>query len=208
MSSPKERSEARRKALLSRRNDRLKKLTNSARGEDAPQFAHDDPPLVVPLKSFIGESTPERSQSPSLSLSDNWSPQQLQRAAESLRAAAAAADSPQPLIPSTEHLSKDFADFPWPSPNAPGLETRTSSSPALAYSQRLSAVLALLPPIVMLGYFVIFYEPAVYNSYAHIGAGGWSTRWSYLGIRDTHRVVRSEGVHPVVSVCSSLSFSI
>ena len=45
MSSPAaKRAEARRKALLARGSDRLSKLTTSARGEDAPQFAHDGAP--------------------------------------------------------------------------------------------------------------------------------------------------------------------
>ncbi|KAI0271732.1 hypothetical protein BC834DRAFT_967165 [Gloeopeniophorella convolvens] len=56
------RAEARRKAILSRGSDRLSKLTTSARGDDAPQFVHDDPPVPpLPsaprgdLASFIGE---------------------------------------------------------------------------------------------------------------------------------------------------------
>src|ERR1700754_2702228 len=76
MSSPKERAEARRKALLSRGGDRLKKLTTSARGEDAPQLVHDDPPLVVPpLNSFIGKSPPDDMQMPT----GEWSSEELQR---------------------------------------------------------------------------------------------------------------------------------
>jgi hypothetical protein len=34
-------AEARRKAILARGNDRLAKLTTSARGEDHPVYAHD-----------------------------------------------------------------------------------------------------------------------------------------------------------------------
>ncbi|KAI0683330.1 hypothetical protein BC835DRAFT_1296299 [Cytidiella melzeri] len=60
MATATERAEARRKAILSRRGDRLAKLTSSARGEDAPAYMHDDPPLA-PLPrankfaQFVGE---------------------------------------------------------------------------------------------------------------------------------------------------------
>lgn len=54
------RAEARRKAILSRGSDRLAKLTTSARGENAPAYMHDDPPLPnlsTDLKAFVGEET-------------------------------------------------------------------------------------------------------------------------------------------------------
>ncbi|KIY52937.1 hypothetical protein FISHEDRAFT_34225 [Fistulina hepatica ATCC 64428] len=54
------RAEARRKAILSRGTDRLAKLTTSARGEDAPAYVHDDPPLPnlsTGLRSFVGEES-------------------------------------------------------------------------------------------------------------------------------------------------------
>ncbi|KAF9554780.1 hypothetical protein CPC08DRAFT_712650 [Agrocybe pediades] len=72
------RAEARRKAILSRGTDRLAKLTTSARGEDAPAYLHDDPPLAsLPTSnktsSFLGEESsnmptpagPSQSPSPS-----------------------------------------------------------------------------------------------------------------------------------------------
>ncbi|TFY70148.1 hypothetical protein EVG20_g2857 [Dentipellis fragilis] len=65
MSSAAARAEARRKAILNRGTDRLAKLTTSARGEDAPAFVHDDPPLpsLPPvskrgLENFLGEDSP------------------------------------------------------------------------------------------------------------------------------------------------------
>ncbi|KAF9007933.1 hypothetical protein BDQ17DRAFT_179026 [Cyathus striatus] len=65
------RAEARRKAILARGNDRLAKLTISARGED-PAYVHDDPPLpgVSSSRNFLGEQstdmpTPNRRPSPS-----------------------------------------------------------------------------------------------------------------------------------------------
>ncbi|THH30390.1 hypothetical protein EUX98_g3793 [Antrodiella citrinella] len=62
MSTAAARAEARRKAILARGTDRLAKLTTSARGEDAPAYLHDDPPLApLPnkpdLKEFVGEQS-------------------------------------------------------------------------------------------------------------------------------------------------------
>ncbi|EJD04501.1 uncharacterized protein FOMMEDRAFT_155641 [Fomitiporia mediterranea MF3/22] len=59
MSSAAARAEARRKAILSRGNDRLNRLTNSARGEDNPVYAHVDvPPRKAPTtETFVGEET-------------------------------------------------------------------------------------------------------------------------------------------------------
>jgi len=52
-------AEARRKAILSRGTDRLSKLATTARGDDAPQFVHADPPTPPPpqgnLSNFLGE---------------------------------------------------------------------------------------------------------------------------------------------------------
>jgi len=45
------RAEARRKAILSRGTDRLSRLTTSARGDDAPQFAQAEPPTPPPLSA-------------------------------------------------------------------------------------------------------------------------------------------------------------
>ncbi|KAL0950502.1 hypothetical protein HGRIS_007311 [Hohenbuehelia grisea] len=53
------RAEARRKAILSRGNDRLAKLTSSARGDDAPNI-YPNPPLPnisQNMRNFVGEDT-------------------------------------------------------------------------------------------------------------------------------------------------------
>lgn len=42
------RAEARRKAILARGNDRLAKLTTSARGEDSPVYNHEGNQVVHP----------------------------------------------------------------------------------------------------------------------------------------------------------------
>ncbi|KIM81713.1 hypothetical protein PILCRDRAFT_821063 [Piloderma croceum F 1598] len=66
------RAEARRKAILARGNDRLAKLTTSARGEDHPVYAHQDPPVptitkdtLAPPRPSSSSSSRSRSQTPS-----------------------------------------------------------------------------------------------------------------------------------------------
>lgn len=174
MSSAKERSEARRKALLNRGNDRLRKLTSSARGEDAPQFAHDDPPLTVPLKSFIGESTPEHNQSQV----PIWSPDDLRRAMGSLGTTAA------PF--SLQQLPDNTSSAPVP------------TAPSSSYFKFSLLSTLLLPTIVFL-YFSMLHESGIYKTYyEHVEMGHWSERWSRLGIRNSGPPTRIEGVRAVV----------
>ncbi|KAK1222443.1 hypothetical protein PQX77_014712 [Marasmius sp. AFHP31] len=56
-----EKAAARRKAILSRGNDRLAKLTTSARGEDAPAYRRDESPPVAShssnVRNFVGEES-------------------------------------------------------------------------------------------------------------------------------------------------------
>jgi len=61
MSTAQARAEARRKAILSRGSDRLSKLTNSARGEDATYINTESPatPKPVTANTFVGEDPPE-----------------------------------------------------------------------------------------------------------------------------------------------------
>ncbi|KAF8168444.1 hypothetical protein B0H34DRAFT_761211 [Crassisporium funariophilum] len=78
------RAEARRKAILSRGTDRLAKLTTSARGEDAPAYLHDDPPLPSlsnNAKVFLGEDMSNMSTPARLTPSPTPSPQPKRRAA-------------------------------------------------------------------------------------------------------------------------------
>ncbi|PPQ98967.1 hypothetical protein CVT24_003463 [Panaeolus cyanescens] len=70
------RAEARKKAILSRGNDRLAKLTTSARGEEAP-YLHDDPPLVSMSKAsrnFLGEESADMPTPQRVSVSPSPSP--------------------------------------------------------------------------------------------------------------------------------------
>lgn len=76
MTTAAERAEARRKAILAKRGDRLAKLTTSARGDDATTYLQDDPPSFS--KSFLGEDAvldtltpPRHSTSPSPSSTPN-----------------------------------------------------------------------------------------------------------------------------------------
>ncbi|KAL0576881.1 hypothetical protein V5O48_005088 [Marasmius crinis-equi] len=85
-----EKAAARRKAILSRGNDRLAKLTTSARGEDAPAYLrHESPPVPSHssnVRNFVGEETimptpparasPGPSSSPSSHNQDHSSPSQ------------------------------------------------------------------------------------------------------------------------------------
>ncbi|KZT35453.1 hypothetical protein SISSUDRAFT_1008775, partial [Sistotremastrum suecicum HHB10207 ss-3] len=96
--SAKDRAEARKKALLSRGGDRLKKLTSSARGEDAPQFSHDDDPPLPSLRAFVGEETPVPTPplssnrtptgfdaAPGAAMGNAWSPEQQAQAEQMMR---------------------------------------------------------------------------------------------------------------------------
>jgi len=61
MSTAQARAEARRKAILSRGTDRLSKLTNTARGEDATYLSTESPATskTVTANTFVGEDPPE-----------------------------------------------------------------------------------------------------------------------------------------------------
>ncbi|PFH48214.1 hypothetical protein AMATHDRAFT_150439 [Amanita thiersii Skay4041] len=59
MSTPAERAEARRKAILGRKSDRLAKLTTTARGEDATYLTDDSQASHnAGLRNFVGEDSP------------------------------------------------------------------------------------------------------------------------------------------------------
>ncbi|KAI0317912.1 hypothetical protein OF83DRAFT_1057774 [Amylostereum chailletii] len=119
MSSATARAEARRKAILSRGSDRLSRLTSSARGDDAPAFAADDPPIPplptgprTNLENFIGEESslptpPSRQTRPTSNFNSSpfdmlgrdggtppdpsvWSPEQQQQFIRALMGGAAA----------------------------------------------------------------------------------------------------------------------
>jgi len=169
----------------------LKKLTSSARGEDAPQFAHDDPPLTVPLKSFIGESTPVR---PDVSDVD-WNPDEFRRAMETLGAASSSSTAPFSIPPLENGANTNM--YPQAS-----LATAIHPSPTVAAvrsnnRKRVVSLLSLGSPVLLLFYFIAFYEPSLYNSYTHIGDDHWTLRWSHLGVRGGNSAARTEGVHAV-----------
>lgn len=200
MSSPRERSEARRKALLSRGGDRLKKLTSSARGEDAPQFSHDDPPLAVPsipLRSFLGESTPDSAPTPPTA--HDWSPEQLKRAMDAIAAPS--------NIPSPESDTQSPALEP-----PPLFKTLTGTRPIVCRARserwaRSSSLVTLLTPLIATFYFVVFHEPSIYQSYAPIGDDHWAARWSQLGVRGTNRVLNGVQAVPLFSTLLSFQFA-
>ncbi|TCD60795.1 hypothetical protein EIP91_009508 [Steccherinum ochraceum] len=141
MSSATARAEARRKAILSRGADRLSKLTTSARGEDAPAYLHDDPPLApLPnrpnLEEFVGEEshlptppirsrtasdshTPFRSAGLGATQPDPsvWSEEQQQQLLSALMGGAAGGPSlfpGQPQLPSSGPSGGSSTDGPAP----------------------------------------------------------------------------------------------
>ncbi|KAF9482389.1 hypothetical protein BDN70DRAFT_991181 [Pholiota conissans] len=104
------RAEARRKAILSRGGDRLAKLTTSARGEDAPAYLHDDPPVPnlpsTSTSNFLGE---ESSDMPSL----------RSRSSHHSSPSPGTSPSPQPARTTGTNLPRDANVFDGLAANAP-----------------------------------------------------------------------------------------
>ncbi|KAI0344198.1 hypothetical protein BDW22DRAFT_1406601 [Trametopsis cervina] len=230
MATATERAEARRKAILARRGDRLAKLTSSARGEDAPAYMHDDPPLApLPrtnnLERFVGEEsslpTPHGARTASPSPFANfgmpatgadpsiWSEEQQSRLLNALMAGAAqsqtrsAAQTPLPPaldgggapLPEGDPLAALMAmmgpqgeNGDVPNPFGQGMMPQNLFGPPPPAAPAERTLLQKLMPIVhliagwtLLAYFVIWKEPAAYNSKPHLtNDGGWR-RWAELG---------------------------
>ncbi len=102
MSSASARAQARRQAILSRGSDRLAKLTTSGRGEDAPAYMHDDPPVpkLSSLSNFTGEETPPSRADPTPPFAPDpsvWSEQQQQQLMQALMGQLPAGTEPPPM---------------------------------------------------------------------------------------------------------------
>ncbi|KAF9042123.1 hypothetical protein BJ165DRAFT_1349161 [Panaeolus papilionaceus] len=96
------RAEARRKAILSRGNDRLAKLTTSARGDEA-SFLHDDPPLPSMSKAsrnFLGEDSSDMPTPQRVSVSPSPSPGPTAAAGSASTSTAASPHGANPPDPS------------------------------------------------------------------------------------------------------------
>jgi hypothetical protein len=198
--STKERAEARRNALLARGGDRLKKLTSTARGEDAPQFAHDgryeqkypngrfplfaDPPLPS-LKAFVGGVSPlsapylTRTTTSPMFLE---TPMPSHPVGESFTSASTSVDVSTPHLPSRNPLGT----------------IHTVEIPQPSIPQRMIPLIHVISTILLLGYFIFVYEPLLYGSYEHIGTGGLTSRWSRLAVNKASKLLYTDGVNTVV----------
>ncbi|CCM06486.1 uncharacterized protein FIBRA_08755 [Fibroporia radiculosa] len=208
------RAEARRKAILSRGGDRLAKLTSSARGEDAPAYMHDDPPLApLPdrptLETFVGEQTifptpppfsrtsprPPRSQ-PANTGNGMQQPLPPQEQFRQLQEALASGGpfpsmSPSendPLAALMSTMSQPGGMSGMPSQKAAVIKPKTRL-------QRLMPFIHLLASWILLAYFVIWKEPDDYNRRTHGSQpeNAWR-RWAELGWKDAGD---TWGVQPV-----------
>ncbi|KAI0027195.1 hypothetical protein K488DRAFT_91167 [Vararia minispora EC-137] len=208
MSSPAAaRAAARRRAVLARGSDRLSKLTTSARGDGAPQFAHDDPPVLpLPeesmkssLENFVGEETSRASRAsrasppgassfdifglnPSPPDPSVWTPEQQQ---QFLRALMGGMGEDSQTIPPFGALPK--ADRASPEPTS--LDALTSmmevnAIPPMRQQKTPSRLQKLLPFIHLLSvwglvaYYVLSVEPA--TSGAPVSSQALVHRWASL----------------------------
>ncbi|KAK0228778.1 hypothetical protein IW262DRAFT_1352928 [Armillaria fumosa] len=193
MSSASARAQARRQAILSRGSDRLAKLTTSGRGEDAPAYMHDDPPVpkLSSLSNFTGEETPPSradSTPPSVPDPSVWSEQQ-QQLMQALMGQLPAGTEPPPM--------PNLADNPLFANllAASGGDNGKGGMPAMGQvtepivqpKSLLQKLLPLLHLVVMWGFlafFVLYKEPQVQEA-----SGGLTNeprnalwqRWAELG---------------------------
>ncbi|KIY73273.1 hypothetical protein CYLTODRAFT_417236 [Cylindrobasidium torrendii FP15055 ss-10] len=177
MSTATARAEARRKAILSRGSDRLAKLTTSGRGEDAPAYMHDDPPLAKlnNLSKFVGEETTAMPPQFSAAPPDPtvWNNEEQQRLMQALLMggfpqmqpgqAPALGTPPRgdsiPSIPSMED-NPLFAQLAAAMP-PPGSRTAMDPPKPKTLVQRLFPLIHLVSAWILLAYFVLVQEPNV-----------------------------------------------
>ncbi|PSS00609.1 hypothetical protein PHLCEN_2v4119 [Hermanssonia centrifuga] len=140
-------AEARRQAILSRRSDRLAKLTTSARGEDAPAYMHDDPPLApLPhasnLRQFVGEET-------SLPTPPAGSRRINNASSSSFAAAGLGNGTPDPSVWSAEQqqqLLNALMGGNMGPPPLPGQGQLPSTDSPIPPQDPLAALMAMMPP--------------------------------------------------------------
>ncbi|EGN92715.1 hypothetical protein SERLA73DRAFT_190745 [Serpula lacrymans var. lacrymans S7.3] len=146
------RAEARRKAILSRGNDRLAKLTTSARGEDAPAYMHDKQPsrsVSANLEAFVGEET--NMPPPSIVSSEQSRPSPPP---PSFRASNLASAPPDPSVWSEEHqnqflqalMSGALSPPSSNQPIVPPLPYASSGAAMTPQSDPLASIMSGFPP--------------------------------------------------------------
>ncbi|KAK0463891.1 uncharacterized protein EV420DRAFT_1520601 [Desarmillaria tabescens] len=202
MSSASARAQARRQAILSRGSDRLAKLTTSGRGEDAPAYMHDDPPVPklsslsnfaeegtsIPTPPSRGDTVPTGAPDPSV-----WSEQQQQQLMQALmgRLPAGAETSPMPNLEDNPFLSNLLAA----SGGGNGKGGLAGGMPAMGKvpepvvqpKSLLQKLLPLLHLVIMWGFlafFVLYKEPQVQEALGGLTNDPrnalWQ-RWAELG---------------------------
>ncbi|KZV61256.1 hypothetical protein PENSPDRAFT_659057 [Peniophora sp. CONT] len=216
-----QRAEARRKALLARGTDRLSKLTTSARGEDAPQFIHDDPPdLPLPnrpvrtvtqpsqLENFVGEGTAgtiptNGTPNPFDAMNDpNMFSSEMQ---QQMMRMFMGGGAPDPAgIPSAPGAPVDdpFAALmqslqaggpPGAAPGGfPGMGFGPPPPKPRTLLHKLLPLIHLLSVWALVGYFVFWFEPQVSGSSA-----GFSRWASLISERPRQGAARMLGVQPM-----------
>ncbi|PBK78415.1 hypothetical protein ARMSODRAFT_947319 [Armillaria solidipes] len=198
MSSASARAQARRQAILSRGSDRLAKLTTSGRGEDAPAYMHDDPPVpkLSSLSNFTGEETPPSRADPTPPFAPDpsvWSEQQQQQLMQALMGQLPAGTEPPPMPNLADNPL--FSNLLAASGGGNGNGGLAGGMPAMGKipepvvqpKSLLQKLLPLLHLVVMWGFlafFVLYKEPQVQEA-----LGGLTNeprnalwqRWAELG---------------------------
>ena len=167
------RAEARRKAILSRGADRLSKLTTSGRGEDAPAYMHDDPPVpkLSSLGNFTRETTP--SMPPANEIDPSvWSDEQQQQLMQALMMGRMPQmPSPSPsALPPFDDAPPSMEDNPllaqlMAASGGPGGMPEVTAPPKhKTLVQKLFPIVHLLAMWLLLAYFTFFHEPKLHEA--------------------------------------------
>ncbi|KAG1741785.1 uncharacterized protein EDB91DRAFT_1222103 [Suillus paluster] len=207
------RSEARRKAILNRGTDRLKKLTSSARGEDAPYLNADNSPRGA-TASFVGEepTMPPSDMPPPYSFGDVglggaapnpsvWSEEQQSQFLQALMGGAANAPPfPQPQIsaaasngataPSPDDpLAAIMNSLQQMDPSRGGAAGKVPAplAPAKPPSivQKFTPLLHILCAWCILAFFVLFKEPQTFVERSGGVSDTFWKRWAELAWRSS-----------------------
>ncbi|KAG1746882.1 hypothetical protein EDB19DRAFT_1905710 [Suillus lakei] len=208
------RAEARRKAILSRGNDRLSKLTTTARGEDAPAYLNADIPPRAAAASFVGEapSKPLPDMPPPYSFGDAgfggaapdpsvWSEEHQRQFFQALMGGAANSPPfPQPQIsaaasdrttipPPGDPLAAIMNSLQQMDPSLGGATGKVPAPPAPAKPpsivQKFTPLLHILCTWLILAFFVLFKEPQALVERSGGTSEGFWKRWAELAWRSS-----------------------
>ncbi|KAG1775076.1 hypothetical protein EV702DRAFT_1120263 [Suillus placidus] len=205
------RAEARRKAILSRGNDRLSKLTTTARGEDAPAYLNAGIPPRAATASFVGEAQSMPPPPPPHSFGDAgfggaapdpsvWSEEHQSQFLQALMGGAANSPQfPQPQMsaatsngttaPPGDPFAAIMNSLQQMDPSRGGATGKVPAPPAPAKPpsivQKFTPLLHILCTWLILAFFVLFKEPQILVE----RSGGFSEsfwkRWAELAWRSS-----------------------